>query len=119
VGRLGKRLRVLGIPGQNEWQEMELTPGVQRSESRLVRIMLNGAVVKFVPLVKQKTGKVGVAWGCTVVLFRPRIAKGKNGTAIVAGNKTDLQTPLQAPLIWEIYSRRGWRKGQWISHWTM
>jgi hypothetical protein len=96
VGRLGKRLKVLGIPGQNEWQEMELTPGVQRSESRLVRIMLNRAVVKFVPLVKQKTGKV--EWPGDAVLFCPRIAKGKNGTAVVAGEtKLTYKLPFRLP----------------------
>jgi hypothetical protein len=75
---------------------MVLTPGVQRSECRLVRIMLNRAVVKFVPLVKWKKSKW--EWPGDVVLFRPRIAKGKNGTAVVAGEtKLIYKLPFRLP----------------------
>ena len=59
VARSGKRLRVLGMPALKEWQEMELIPGVQMSARRWERVILNWAIVRFLPFPKRNTGKEG------------------------------------------------------------
>jgi hypothetical protein len=66
----GKWLRELGMPGQKEWQEMEFIPREQRSESRLARILLKHTVVRFKPLGKQKTGRLGNPVGPSAVWTR-------------------------------------------------
>jgi hypothetical protein len=58
VARSGKRLRVLGMPGRKEWQEMEFTPGEQMSESNSASILLKRMVVRFEALGNLKTGRL-------------------------------------------------------------
>jgi hypothetical protein len=78
VARSGKRLRVLGIPGRKEWQEIEFVPGEQISESSWARSVLKREVVRFVPEGRRKTGRDWTAWW-TECCFAQRLRSARTG----------------------------------------